>query len=61
MDDFTRNHLEAWAERFFHDDERAANVAAMLRFLVIYPELVDDGHAWPEIWSLAHRSVTFAS
>ncbi len=43
MDEFTRKHLEAWADRTLYDDERDAVLAAMIALYI------DDPAYWAEL------------
>ncbi len=61
MDDFTKEHFEAWldytvGESLYNEVERTNTKTLIMNLVEEYPELLLT-HSWPEIRSLAERTL----
>ena len=56
MDKYYRQHLDAWLNREFDDQEREAKNQLMTTFLTAHPEVLDSTTiSWWDVLTLAER------
>ena len=56
LDDFTRKHLQAWADATLHDDERDELVQKMVAYIEHNPDVIERDFSWGQVRDIIERN-----